>query len=95
MIRKQRKYSPEFRTQAIALAKQLGNIGEAAKKLGIPKHSLYAWSREADPERKPAQVHELTVEEQNRALRRENEELKKANYILKQAAAFFSQDHLK
>jgi transposase-like protein len=28
-------------------------------------------------------------------LKKENEELKKVNYILKRASAFFAQDHLK
>jgi transposase-like protein len=39
-------------------------------------------------------IAESPEEELNR-LRRENQQLQKANYILKQAAAFFSQDHLK
>lgn len=36
-----------------------------------------------------------TVEEEVKRLRKENKELKDVNYILKKAAAFFSQDHLK
>ena len=36
-----------------------------------------------------------TPEEELKRLRKEVEELKKVNYILKRAAAFFSQDHLK
>jgi len=88
-----RKYSPEFRQRAMALAKELGNTSEAARKLGIPKYTLSGWLwSERD---KPAPGQDLSSEEQLRQLRRENEELKKANFILKQAAAFFSQDHLK
>lgn len=90
---KQRKYSREFKDRAVALAKDLGNIKEAARKLGIPQHSLYNWVNPEHRELKP--VHEISAEEKVRQLERENEQLKKANYILKQAAAFFSQDHLK
>lgn len=92
---KQRKYGPQFKERAVALAKEMDNVTEAARKLGVPKHTLYNWVTGRD-EGKSAQVgRSMTVEDQLRALKRENEELKKANHILKQAAAFFSQDHLK
>jgi len=91
---KQRRYGPEFKQRAVKLAEELGNITGAARKLGIPKHTLYNWIRpEGEPEVKSKAV--LSPEDKIRELERENEELKKANYILKQAAAFFSQDHLK
>jgi transposase len=96
MVRKQKKYGPEFKRQAIRLASELENIQEAAKKLGVPKHTLYGWIRAGEP--KPASSSSsvvMTPEEELRALKKENEELKKANFILRQAAAFFSQDHLK
>ena len=96
MVQKHRKYGPEFKRRAVELAHELSSVGEAAKKLGIPKHTLYSWVRGKQEQPDVAStVQELPVEEQLRALRRENEELKKANHILKQAAAFFSQDHLK
>lgn len=88
-----RKYSPEFRQRAVALAKELGNSSEAARKLGIPKYTLSGWVWNEKGSSSPAL--ELSTEEQLRKLQRENEELRKANFILKQAAAFFSQDHLK
>lgn len=92
---KQRKYGPEFKQRAVAMAKAMDNITEAARKLGVPKHTLYRWvTGRVDNKQSPADP-EMTTEEQLRALQRENEQLKKANYILKQAAAFFSQDHLK
>jgi transposase len=89
---KQRKYSSEFKERAVALAKELGNIKEAARKLGLPSHSLYNWM---NPAKGSEPDHEISAEEKIRQLERENEQLKKANFILKQAAAFFSQDHLK
>lgn len=88
-----RKYSPEFRQRAMALAKELGNTSEAARKLGIPKYTLSGWIwNDSKSQESPQPV---STEEQLRQLQRENQELRKANFILKQAAAFFSQDHLK
>lgn len=93
---KQRKYSPEFKERAIKLARELSNVTDAARKLGVPKHSLYNWMTADEQAKFPTPLaQELSLEDQVRALKRENEDLKKANYILKQAAAFFSQDHLK
>jgi len=88
-----RKYSPEFRQRAMALAKELGNTSEAARKLGIPKYTLSGWIWNESQSQDSPQA--LSTEEQLRQLQRENGELRKANFILKQAAAFFSQDHLK
>lgn len=91
-----RKYSPEFRARAIGLAKELGNANEAARKLGMPGFTLQGWLwEERNGGKSKASMETLSAEEELRQLKRENEELKKANYILKQAAAFFSQDHLK
>lgn len=88
-----RKYSPEFRQRAMALAKELGNTSEAARKLGIPKYTLSGWIWNGSKSQESPQP--VSTEEQLRQLQRENQELRKANFILKQAAAFFSQDHLK
>jgi len=94
-----RKYTREFRQQAIDLAASLGSAGQAAQQLGIPESNIHNWrsrmklrpsgSGKLGPEAAPAGVEELE------RLRRENAELKKVNHILKAAAAFFSQDHLK
>lgn len=94
-LKKYRKYTPEFRQRALALAKELGNGNEAARKLGIPRYTLQEWiQKERAQSRGKTPSPELPAEERLRQLERENEQLKKANYILKQAAAFFSQDHL-
>jgi transposase len=95
-MKKQRKYGLEFKERAIKLALELDNMAEAAKKLGVPKHTLYSWVTAAESKNNTTPLaKELSLEDQVRALQRENEDLKKVNHILKQAAAFFSQDHLK
>jgi transposase len=94
----------EFKRQAVSLAEELGSAPKAAEQLGVPESNIHNWReklkasdasmslgsaipRKAAPTESP--------DEELRRLRRENQELKKVNHILKAAAAFFSQDHLK
>ena len=93
-----RRHTPEFKLQALELAQQVGSIAEASRRLGVSESLLYSWKSKfkisLDPKKKPVKSAMDEAEEMKR-LRTENEELKKTNYILKKAAAFFSQDHLK
>ena len=96
--RTRRSYTPEFKEQAIALASDLKSIVKAEQELGIPRGLLRTWKRNASKmglSVPPSAEGKLTAEEEVRRLRKENEQLKKVNHILKSAAAFFSQDHLK
>ena len=98
-----RKYTAEFKQQALRLAEDLGSRRIAAERLGISQANLSNWSAKMKEDgqlrnsknsvRKPSEGE--TQEQELKRLRKENEELKKVNYILKRAAAFFSQDHLK
>jgi len=87
-----RTYTKEFRESALALASSMGPA-KAAKSLGIPVGTIATWQRTYGK----AAVVPATESPQDeiKRLRKENDELKKVNYILKRAAAFFSQDHLK
>lgn len=91
-------YTKEFRIEALNLAKELDSYAAAARQLGIEDSLMYSWKRRynfsIESDSKSAQSAISEAEELQR-LRKENEELKKVNYILKRAAAFFSQDHLK
>jgi transposase len=91
------RYSEEFKIDALKLAKSLGNYTEAAKKLGVSDSLLHSWKKTYNisiDSDKSVEIAFAETEELKR-LKKENEELKKINYILKRAAAFFSQDHLK
>lgn len=94
-------YTREFKQQAVELAESLDNAASAAEQLGIPSATLYKWislsKKSLSLESKGNQVasKSSTENEEVVRLRRENAELKKVNHILKSAAAFFSQDHLK
>lgn len=99
-MRKHRQYTEEFKIQALELCKELGSYSAAARQLGISDGVLHGWKDKYNFDIKSS-VHSKSVIqsvseiEELKRLRKENEELKKTNYILKRAAAFFSQDHLK
>ena len=70
-------------------------IGRAAEQLGVCMANVQRWKSDAkDGKPQPKKI-QGNLEEENRLLQKENDELKKINQILKRAAAFFSQDHLK
>jgi len=89
-------YSPEFKTQAIELAKEIGTK-QAAEKLGIESfQTLSAWIRYSKKIDENAEFQELeSVKKEIKKLKKELETEKKAVAILKDAAAFFCQDQLK
>jgi transposase len=96
------KYSPELRERAVRLVfdhtgdhpSQWAAIRSVAEKIGCPVEVLRRWVRQA--ERDAGQRPGLTTDErtQLKQLQRENVELKRANDILKKAAAFFAQAEL-
>jgi transposase len=84
-------YPPEFRAEAIRLAKTSGEpISRIAKDLGISDQTLRNWvSRDdVDTGRKSG----LTSDEraEMRELRKENRRLREEREILRKAAAFFA-----
>lgn len=93
-----RTFTQEFKIQAMELAEQMGSNEKAAEKLGISSDSIRLWRRKlgrniTKDTRTVAQA--MSEAEEIKKLRKQISELEKTNYILKKAAAFFSQDHLK
>ena len=98
--RKRSRYTAEFKEQALELASEQG-FSQASRGLGVSLSTLHAWragmrkKAEEKPLEKTSVETSEALREEIKQLRKELEEQKKVNIILKKAAAFFSQDHLK
>jgi transposase len=93
---KRKKYSKEFKLDAIALVKEQGyNQAEAARNLGLNPNMLGRWIKESESD--DGQTFrgngKLTPEQlELRQLREENKRLKMERDILKKATAFFANE---
>jgi transposase-like protein len=73
---------------------QWATIRSVGEKLGVHTESLRRWVRQAERDRGERPGLTTTEREEFKRLQRENGELKRANEILKKAAAFFAQAEL-
>jgi len=97
MSRKARKYTQEFKQEAIKLALQKPSIAQAAKDLGIPVATLHTW---INGFKKPSEGNTTTPSTpdtaallaENRRLQKELAILKEEKEILKKAAAYFARE---
>ena len=86
-------YPPEFRAEAVRLARQPGNtVRGVARDLGVSNETLRAWVKQTQVDR-----HEtagLTTDERDELsrLRRRVRTLEIEREILKKAAAFFARE---
>jgi len=86
-----RKYSEEFRREAVRLVETGRPVKQIARELGVSAGALREWREQlAAPDGGGATVPRL--EEENRRLRRENERLREEREILKKATAFFAKE---
>ena len=93
--RTRRTFSPEFRAEAIKLAKESGKtIKEQAKELGLSESALRKWVRQAEVDGGNGLVGALTTVEREELskLRRENRTLRMERELLKKWAAFFAKE---
>jgi transposase-like protein len=92
MSERRRKFSPQFRAEAVQLVLQSGKpAAEVARELGIHEGTLgnwvNAWRREnPEPESPLTPVERARVKEMEEEIRR----LRMENEFLKKAAAFFA-----
>ena len=93
---KRKKYSKEFKLDAIALVKEQNySQAEAARNLGLNPNMLGRWIKEAENDDGHAfrGNGKLTQEQAEiRKLREENKRLKMEREILKKATVFFAKE---
>ncbi len=93
------KYTKEYKLQALELVNQLGSYAEAARQLGIKDSTLHTWKNKLKfvikKDEQKAAIAQNPESTEIKRLKKENEQQRKTIEILKRAAAFFSQDHLK
>jgi transposase len=91
MSLQRRKFTSEFKAEAVALVRRTGqSANQVAKELGISQTALSRWLREAARHR--SSLHGLHAAEELHALRREVTRLRMERDILKKAAAFFANE---
>lgn len=94
MPRTKPPYPPDFKIEAVRLAKRGDrSVRQTAKDLGISYDTLRGWLKRAELD--AGERHDgLTTEEleELRRLRRENRRLREEKEILIKAAAFFAQE---
>jgi len=95
MPRTQPPYPPEFRAEAMRLARGSDkSIPALAVDLGVSSEALRHWLRQDNADAGRGQPGDRTTDERDelRRLRRENHVLKQERAILKKAAACFAQE---
>jgi transposase len=91
MSLQRRKFTSEFKAEAVALVRRTGqSANQIAKELGVSQTALSRWLRQSAVPSHRANSFQATEEVQ--ALRREVERLRMERDILKKAAAFFASE---
>lgn len=93
---KNKKYTEEFKRDAVRLMRNRGErtVAQVADDLGVTDGMLYRWAEKLS-KASTAKRNEQgeTLEQENRRLRKEVEQLRIEKAILKKAAAFFAKEN--
>lgn len=88
-----RSFTHDFKLEAVRLARESDRSQkEIASELGISETTLRIWLRDIPSEKQTSAGRVLSLEEQIRKLKRDNERLREEREILKKATAFFAKD---
>lgn len=88
--RKNKKYSPQFKEQAVERAKKDG-VAKVAKDLGLAESIIYNWRKQLENTGIPFEDQKIRDAELAR-LKRENSRLSDENAFLKKVAAYFTKE---
>ena len=96
--RKNRRFNDEFKLEAIALAKKLGN-SQAARELDIHESSIRDWIKKFESPEKitvaaKSKKSYSELEKEVKRLQKELGYMKEINKVLKKSTAIFSSDHM-
>lgn len=92
--RARRAFSPEFKLEAVRLVTEHGRpVSAVARELDLRPEQLRGWKQQLQANGQvPRAMTALSVDEENRHLRREVEVLRQERDFAKKAAAFFAKD---
>ena len=91
--RKRRKYTKEFKEEAVKLVSEQGySYAEAGRNLGVNPNLLSRWKREIEGAEVATPGSSAALQAELKRLRKENKQLKLEREILKKAAAFFAKE---
>ena len=95
MKKERKRFSKEFKTEAVRLSNDSGKtVEQVAKDLGLPRNTLTRWRKELRSSGSDAfrgNGKRTEIEERLWRLERENETLKREREILKKVLAIVSQ----
>ena len=84
-----KRFTEEFRREAVRLVTESErSVKELGEELGVSVTTLRNWMRVVPTAKQTSQGRVLSLEEQVRQLKRENERLREEREILKKATAF-------
>jgi len=88
-----RQFSEEFRREAVRLIRETDrSLAAVSRELGVSQPTLNKWLRELPASKPTTAGRVLSLEEQVRQLKKENERLREEREILKKATAFFAKE---
>ena len=92
--KKRRRFPPEQKSDAVALARRVGHISQVARDRGLTVSVLHQWVKQAEVDEKRSSEGPLTTDERQelRLLQREVSTLRQERDFLKKAAAFFAKE---
>ena len=93
-MQKRRKYSREYKLEAVRLAKQSDiPLSQVARNLGINANMLARWCKQlSEPDKSAFPGHGNPRDEELARLKRELQQVKKERDFLKEAAAYFAKE---